>query len=791
MDNEDLFYSLLKAEDETEVEAILSQEGYLVDDEASWVPLGQIENNFSNVGNQQADPTGALVDKLINGIDAVLMAECFRQGISPEAAEAPQSMGEAVEQFLRIRGGRLDSVDARERTKLAETFELRLIAVGRRESPCYLLTDKGEGQTPQMFPETFLSLQASNKLRIPFVQGKFNAGGTGILQFCGTKNYQLIASKRHPDAPRDSDDATANLWGFTLVRRIRPMKGQGRRSSMFVYLAPHGRVLTFDASAIYVLPGDDAPNRPPPPYVRPLEYGTCVKLYNYSWRARSTATTDGRYELERYLHAPCLPFRVTETRNYKANYYSATISGVWATVASDDAVDTRVELGFPANAGMNVPEVGNLPYRIVVFSEDVDRRHVPNGVFFTVNGQVHGRLPPEFTRNRLKFDYLRGHLLVSVDCTEMEVGTREDFFMASRDRIRENEAYEKVFSQLQEELRNHPGLRALNAARRKKAIEEEIDSERSSVEVLQNLMRSDPSMAALFSSGSQLVTSTGLGEPPPFKGRRFPTYFRLAKEPKAGLLKNCPINRTIRVEFETDAANDYFDRTDSPGRINFAPSDVYQTHHLWNGRLSAVFRPILGSSDVGDRIHVRVAVSDVEKETHGGPFESGFQMVIDGALERKSHQGGKNGKKRASKEGSGEAPHLAVPNIIEVGKHQWSTMDPVFSGLESLRVLRDGEDGYDFYLNVDNAFLLTELSRSNGIDKALVKYWFKYGLVFCGLGMLRQYGMDHATTDQEGGEESESEIATSQDPVDRVNAAMKGLARVIVPIVRSLYKGPS
>ena len=789
MEPEQLFYKLLKAEDEKEVDAILSEEGYLVDDESLWSPLGGYENNFSTVGNQQADPTGALVDKLINGIDAILMAACFSQDVAPESTDAPQSMSEAVERFFKVRGGRLGSIDARTRTALAEEFDLRLVAVGSRESPCYLLTDRGEGQTPAMFPDTFLSLNKSNKLRIPFVQGKFNAGGTGVLQFCGTKNnYQLIASKRHPAAPREPADSTADLWGFTLVRRLPPDKG--RRSSMYVYLAPLGRVFTFDAAAIRALPGDSAPNHPPAPYDRPLEYGTCVKLYNYQWRAKSTATTEARYELERNLHAPCLPFRVTETRSFRAHYYSATISGVWGTVDPAEAAEPRFEPDFPATAEMNIEGVGSLPYRIAVFAEEVISRHVPNGVFFTVNGQVHGRLPQEFTRGRLKFDHLRGHLLVSVDCTQMQGRTREDFFMASRDRIRQNEAFKAVVSQLEQELSNHPGLRALNAARRKKVIDKLLDSERSAVETFQRLLRSDPSLAGLFSPGFQLVTSTGPGKPPEFKGKRFPTYFRLSKESKKGLTKNCPINRTIRVEFETDATNDYFERTDSPGSITFDPPEVYQHYRLWNGQLLATFRPTSGAT-VGDQIRVRVAVTDVDNSMRSGPFDNRFHMIVDKAQDRKSRPPGPKNNPHGPDGDNGKAPRLTVPNIMEVSKERWNVMDPPFSALDSLRVRLDEKGGYDFFLNVDNTFLLTELTRNSDIERSLMKYWFKYGLVLCGLGMLQQYRTEHTANGGRDSETAGAEPSSAQNPVDLVNHAMMGLARVIIPLVRSLPKGPS
>jgi hypothetical protein len=790
METEALFYRLLTAEDENKVDSILADAGYLLDDESLWQPLGGYENNFSTVGNQQADPTGALVDKIINGIDAVLMAECFSRGISPEASGTPQTMAEAVERFLGIKGGRLESIDARQRSHLAERLQLRVVAVGSKADPCYLVIDGGEGQTPEAFPDTFLSLNKSNKLRIPFVQGKFNAGGTGVLQFCGTRNYQLIVSRRHPKAPKKVADTTSNAWGFTLVRRMPPSKG--RRSSMYVYLAPGGHVLKFDAPGIQVLPdGDGRPNQPPQPYKRPIEYGTCVKLYNYRWKAKAMATTEARYELERYLHSPCLTIRVTETRDYQANYYSTTIAGVWATMKTEDGGETKVEPGFPAYAELNVGSAGRLPYHIAVFSEDVVKRHVPNGVFFTVNGQVHGRLPQDFTKTHLKFDYLSGHLLVSVDCTNMDGRIREDFFMASRDRIRQNEAYEEVVEQLEEELKNHQGLRVLNAARRRKEIERALDAERSSVEAFQHLLRSDPTLAGLFSTGMQLVTSTGPGEPPEFKGRRFPTYFRLVKEPDDGLVKHCPINRTCRVEFETDAENDYFTRIDSPGSITFDPN-VCQSWHLWNGCMTARFRPP-GGAKTGDKVRIRVTVEDVESQIKGGPFVCKLQIVMDKPIERPSEPGGTSRAKGGTGEGSGFAPRLAVPQILEVRKEQWSSDDPPYTAFDALRVKRNGENGYDFYLNIDNTFLLTELARARDDEKELVKYWFKYGLALCALGMLQQHRLTHGDETNGSQEIEKSEIGNGaiDDSVEIVNQAMAGLARVIVPIVRRLYRGPA
>jgi len=514
MDNDQLFESLLLAEEESEVEKILEEAGYGLSNEEAWKPYGDLENNFSTVGNQKTEATDALVEKIINSIDAVLMAECHSRGIDPESSNAPVSMGEAVEKFFGVRGGRLENLDAAEQTVIAD--RINIVATGSRSSPSYLIIDSGEGQTPSTFPDTFLSLHQSNKMRIPFVQGRFNTGGTGVFQFCGEQNMQLIVSRRHPEAPVPSNDRTRDLWGFTLVRRVRP--SAGRRSSMYVYLRPGGNVLNFQKDVIKVLPQKRSQIHPEP-YSVGLPHGTCIKLYNYRWKGRTIATLEGRYELERYLHLPCLPFRLTETRDYDAHYFSTTVSGVWATVgSSNDLADSKAESGFPAYGWLNLKGIGTLPYRMVVFSEKVNPKHFPKGVFFTINGQVHGDLPANFVSHSLKFEYLRNHLLVSVDCTEMESAVREDFFMASRDRVRKNEVYHEILDQLKDALREHQGLRDLNAIRRKKEIDRAISNETDTVNAFNDILKRDPSLAALFSAGDRLITRTGPGEPTPFLG---------------------------------------------------------------------------------------------------------------------------------------------------------------------------------------------------------------------------------------------------------------------------------
>src|SRR2546421_7604379 len=106
----ELFLRLLKAETEDDVDAVLRDTGYLDDDPRNWFPLDENENNWSIVGGQNTNATGALVEKIINAVDAVLIAGCWSKGIDPESEGAPRTMSEAARDLLGVPNGRLDSM---------------------------------------------------------------------------------------------------------------------------------------------------------------------------------------------------------------------------------------------------------------------------------------------------------------------------------------------------------------------------------------------------------------------------------------------------------------------------------------------------------------------------------------------------------------------------------------------------------------------------------------------------------------------------------------------------------
>lgn len=783
---EQLCTDLLHAEDEDEAVQLLDSYGYSLDNKSAWRALGENAGNFSTIGNQQEEGTAALVEKIVNSIDAVLLGECYAAGISPESSAAPKTMQDAVDRFLGVKDGRLGALDRSEQRELAQ--RISLVATGAKTSPCYLVIDDGEGQTPERFRDTFLSTtRSSPKARIPFVQGKFNAGGTGSLQFCGKHNIQLVISRRQPNAPVLPGDDSGNLWGFTVIRRRRPQAGD--RSSVFEYLAPNDKILRFAAPSILALPGKPTQKKAPKAYDEPLSYGTCVKLYNYRWRGRGIATLEARRELEQYLQFPALPFRVTEARTgYNANYYATTVVGVWNSLGDvdEESGSKNVEAGFPAPGNINIKDIGDLPYQAVVWKEDLDRSHLTSGIYFLVNGQVHGSLPDEFISRTLGFDYIKDHLLVAVDCTSMDRGVAEDLFMASRDRLRKNEHYTAIRTALATELKDHPGLRAVNAEWRERRRDKAAESKDEVQALINELIKKDPAFATFFGFGGPIVSPAGPGAFQKFEGKKFPTFFRIEKEPKDGLIKRCPLNRTVRVDFETDAENVYFSRANDPGELQVEPSfDLIEASHLWNGKFSVDFR-VPWDAKIGDEFPVKVIVNDI---TRTAPFVCELKLIAREEVEEKKQVWGKPNpnKDPQSPLPKNATPALIPPNPIEVKKAEWAKYG-FKSEYEAIKIKRS-EIGLDFYVNIDHVSLVTEMANKK-LEPKLLKFWYTWGLTFAGLAMVRHGDDQHKKKAHgQGGKASEDDDTDGAD-LDSISQACDGLARVIIPIIRGLHDGP-
>ena len=590
MNNQELCLALMLADSESVVVELLKAAGYW-DDPNVWRYLGDSDNNYSSIGNQQSEAVAALIEKVVNGVDSRLMNACAAAGIDPSSASSPQTIRDAVTRFFESdisdkadHEGRISSWPDEKAT--AEGRLLTLSATGFMPAegmPSISVADQGEGQEPDRFPETFLSLQRSNKLRIHFVQGKFNMGGTGAFQFCsGEHKLQLIVSKRNPALIEPSSPARAREWGFTIVRREWPT--DGGRSSVFTYLAPHevqvsrkGNVLSFPSETWGIFP--EANDKVRGAYERQSPYGSLVKLYEYEWQgSRSNVVRSGGGLLQRLdlsLPEVALPVRVFECREGYSGHsgsFSTNVLGLTARLHRDRAANLE-----PGISPGHVINIDGCQVKVHLFAfkpgKDKDYRTSRHGVVFSVNGQSHATFPIDFYRRKaVGMSYLANSLLVLVDCSAITGTMREDLFMNSRDRLRDTPLARRLESELESLIRKDDSLKALRNKRRAEELSEKLADSKPLTNVLQDLLRNSPTLAKLFLQGLKLTSpfppaNTG-GESMggEFHGKTYPTYFRFRgmKDGEA-LVRDAHLGSRSRVALETDAADDYFMRDLDPG----------------------------------------------------------------------------------------------------------------------------------------------------------------------------------------------------------------------------------
>jgi hypothetical protein len=318
MQDETLLHELLEAEDEVAVLAALNKRD-LLSDSSRWRYLGNMPNNQSIVLNQQSSAGAALVEKFTNGVDAVLLRHCKANDIDPRGSSAPQSMASAIEEWI----GDLSEKDTQEVRGIAES-NLVLYATGSKQRPSLSLYDSGEGQLAEDFPKTFCSLiygsdDGSYKGAIPFVQGRFNMGGTGVLPFCSEqRKLQLIVSR----VPKEVAKAEDQEWAFTIFCFF-----PSKQAPSWQYLVgSDGNVLTAGTYPIGLLPKEGAKSGEVcAPRERQVTGGTLIKMYDYK-APRSNICGELFKKLEDYLLRPALPLRLIECRpEYKANVMGVTI----------------------------------------------------------------------------------------------------------------------------------------------------------------------------------------------------------------------------------------------------------------------------------------------------------------------------------------------------------------------------------------------------------------------------------------------------------------------------------
>lgn len=575
--NKELFNQLYNAKDEDELHEVVSSNPIF--ECANWKPLGGDDTNYATIKNQQSSPIAALIEKVTNSIDAILMKKAYEHEIDPKSNEAPQTMDEALIRFFPDHKNWDIGTNRREQAK-----NIQIIADGKgprnnKNLPTsVIIYDNGEGQHPENFEDTFLSIKKGNKNEIQFVQGKYNMGGTGAIVFCGKKSYQLIASKRYDGKGE---------FGFTLIREHKKVDADKRKETWYEFFVIDGKIPSFSITEPIDLGLED----------RKFTTGSIIKMYTYQFPSGySGFAQDLNQSINEFLYKPILPVMTKDTslRYPKNNVLTNTAFGLNRRFEDervdyvDESFSERLEdtLIGPMNVHCYVFKNRIMDYDLKKSKEVIRDRYFKNGmsVLFSMNGQVHGSYTTEFISRSLKMNILSNHLLIHVDCTEMNYDFRKNLFMASRDRLKNGDETQHLRHFLATKLAHKDGRLQEIVKRRKDSIS--FDSASTTQELVKNLSKNMPFDNQIldllkqayniedFGSKKNEKPKTGTSqrkEEVQFKPERFPTFFKL-KNQKDGEIKTfqIPLGGEKTIRFKTDAEDDYFDRTEEPGELQIS-----------------------------------------------------------------------------------------------------------------------------------------------------------------------------------------------------------------------------
>lgn len=647
---------------------------YGLDGSNYWKPYGGNLNNAGTFENQQSSPENALVEKLTNSIDAILMKECMVRGIHPKDktdTRVPQTIYEATKMFFNVDNGKWENIVSSERNRIAQ--DIQIILTDDRKTPNVAIYDNGEGQNPSNFENTFLSIARGNKNDVPFVQGKYNMGSTGSLVFCGEKHrYQMIISRRN-----SSLDDSDGLIGFTLVRRhiLTPEEEPKYKLTWYEYLVIDGEIPSISDEQL-----DLGLNK------TPFVCGSVVKLYSYQLTHSSDATLDLWRDLNPLLFESALPILIYENRGYGGHSNTKVMLGNRTRLALDSNEHVEFQKTFQINLFNS-----NIPIQVYLFNRETKNTEFILGksVVYTLNGQTQGVEPKSFISQELGFRNLREFMLVCVDCSQIGTTARQELFMASRDRLKQGRFYTELRQSIIDLLSNDTHLKQ-KEQEYKGRVFRETGEDKDMVQSLFSKLKGNQDIRKMFSgnNGAFSFFTKKVKKPiPPEEQReekkketkklkRYPTLLRIKGFEKSSedFVKVIRKGGKGKIILETDVENTFLSRSDDAGAIEITTLDFGNHggegggHHLpsedstklrvqfsgpCEGEMEVMIEP-REEAEVGDSIQLSVKMI-----SSAGEHEVVAFIKIDNEAQ----------KPKEPKEKTVEEPELSLPKLTRVVQH--------------------------------------------------------------------------------------------------------------------------
>jgi hypothetical protein len=364
-------------------------------------------------------------------------------------------------------------------------------------------------------------------------------------------------------------------------------------------------------------------------------------------------------------------------------------------------------------------------------------------VVFTMNGQVQGHLTSEFITRSLKFPLLKDHLLIHVDCTNMEYDFRSQLFMASRDRLKEGEEYRHLRDILTKELKNSK-LETIHKTRKDSISVDSADTNDIIRSFTKNLPLNNDLLKLLNNTfdieqeeekkkkkkekKKKEETPT---EEEKFEPQRFPSFFKYKNSKKGTNAISIQKGKSKTLEFETDVENHYFDRDEDQGELKISlvdvgdneteggtqkgtPKDISEVFDVSktspeDGKIKVTLQPT-DKLDIGDEVQIKIDLT-----SPSGDFEETILIEID---QPQKDQSQKEKKEEPEKIGLPELA-LTAQNPTEDNIISWDRLSE-FTDMDYDNIMYiyspDGEKLEKIYINLDSTVLKNHKSKLNSSE---------------------------------------------------------------------------
>jgi len=796
--SKDVLQRLLECETEAEVQAVIESEPFLADPK-NWRPLDARETNFNVTSNQASDGGKALTELMTNMVDAILMKAARQKGVPLTGKGAPPTMYAAVDKLIKnLRGGKLVNLEPRDpwlRDFAQKNLVLGITGAKNKDEglPCFTFIDNGEGQAPEDFPDTFLSLSAGTKKSIPFVQGKYNMGSSGVLRYCGRRWFKLVVSRRFDKS---------SPWGWTLMRR-RPGSAEDMPIAEYCVL-PDGSIPSFDAPDLYPLRNLEGKRYDGVH----IETGTVVKLYDYQVGRRFMSFRGSREALNENLVETILPFRLLDLRQkpdkkrggdralgvdarpfYGMEYLLLNSHREEGLEDEEDAAGlNKIDVG-----SFTDPELGEVSIGAIVLRRDLPGWLKPqssnNRVFHAVNGQVHHKR----TRGYLTtcgFPALKDRIVIVVDASKLHFGAHNEVWKGDREHLSQTLLGEKYEDEVNSTIKGSGTLKDLQNKIAQQELETASKTERN--ELFQKLVDYDPALAALLSDRDPSINvpgqggggkgDVGKGEFP--EAKHSPSFVRLDERFTASPFE-VPLNRARKILAHTDAEDGFFHRSDNRGSLIFADDDSVREkfvvrQYLARGHLALFLQPVSDKVKLGDTLSFRIGLLDPSMPE---PVYSD-QMTVVVAKEDEQEPRKRRKPKPPGSSARGLPPFkLLTKDGREINGQDTEAWPEDFSAVDGGLVRDLGEGKFIYLINYDNVYHLKYRMRERGdIARDVVTEKYILGMRIVMLAL--EHALRNAHKPQ-----PDAEGATLDDVLDEVRQVLsRAAASTVLALAENLPK---